>query len=37
MRIDPIFTWDEDAGIATCVINYKDNVYFGSAACHPDD
>jgi hypothetical protein len=36
---DKIFnlTWDEDAGVATCSINFKNKQFCGSAKCHEDD
>lgn len=39
MRDDKIFTsWDEEAGIATCILMDKQgNTYFGQAICHPED
>lgn len=33
----PVYTWDEELGVATCTIFYKDIEFYGQAICHPDD
>ena len=33
----PRFEWDEEKGIATCTIYYKNKKYTGSATCHELD
>ena len=33
----PEYTWDEEFGVASCTIFYKDMEFYGHAACHPDD
>jgi hypothetical protein len=33
----PEYTWDEECGVASCTIFYKDMEFYGQAACHPDD
>lgn len=33
----PEFTWDINAGIATCTITDGKNSFTGTAICHPDD
>ena len=37
MNKEPIFTWHEQAGTATCEIKYKGQIFIGGAFCHPDD
>lgn len=33
-----IFNWDENTGIASCLItDNKDNTFFGISKCHPED
>jgi len=34
---EPIFSWDEKNGIASCIITYKDRSFVGIATCHPED
>lgn len=33
----PIFSWLEEDGIATCKLIYNHNIFLGTAICHPDD
>lgn len=33
----PLFTWDPEAGVATCTLIDKDNTFIGYAVCAPDD
>lgn len=35
--MEPLFTWNEDAGIASCILAYNDRTFCGTASCHPDD
>lgn len=35
--MEPLFTWNGEAGIASCIIAYKDKTFCGTASCHPDD
>ena len=37
MKNKPIFNWDEEAGIASCILSDGEKVYTGFAQCHPDD
>jgi hypothetical protein len=37
MKNEPIFNWDEEAGIASCIVSDGKKVYTGFAQCHPDD
>lgn len=37
MKHEPIFNWDEDAGVASCILSDGERVYTGFARCHPDD
>ena len=37
MKNKPIFEWDEEAGIASCILSDGEKVYTGFAQCHPDD
>ena len=36
-QIVPIYSWDPDSGIATCVIIDGNNTYVGTAKCRPGD
>ena len=36
-QINPIFEWDPETGVATCIIIDGDQTYVGVATCHPDD
>lgn len=37
MKHEPQFDWDEEAKIATCILTYGENVFVGTAQCHPED
>ena len=37
MKNQPIFNWDEEAGVASCIFSDGEKVYTGFAQCHPDD
>ena len=37
MKHEPIFNWDEDAGVASCILSDGEKVFTGFAQCHPDD
>lgn len=37
MKKEPIFSWDEEYGIASCIIEGNNQVFIGTAACHPED
>lgn len=37
MKSTPMFTWNANEGIASCIIKYKDKTFCGVAACHTDD
>lgn len=37
MKHEPIFNWDEETGIASCILSDGEKVYTGFAHCHPDD
>ena len=37
MKNEPIFGWNEDTGMASCILTDGENVYTGYAKCHPDD
>lgn len=37
MKNEPIFTWDENTGISSCLLSDGERVYTGFARCHPDD
>ena len=37
MKHEPIFNWDEDAGVASCILSDGEKVFTGFAKCHPDD
>lgn len=37
-KYTPEFTWDEETGIAICIItDDKQRTFIGEATCHPDD
>lgn len=36
-RKAPFYDWNEESGIATCILYDGDNVFLGMAQCHPDD
>ena len=37
MKNKPIFNWDEEAGVASCILSDGEKIYTGFAQCHPDD
>lgn len=37
MKNKPIFNWDEESGISSCILTDGEKVYTGFAQCHPDD
>lgn len=37
MKNEPIFSWDEEKGIASCILSDGKNIYTGFAQCHPED
>ena len=37
MKNEPIFNWDEETGISSCIVSDGKKVYTGFAQCHPDD
>ena len=37
MKNEPIFHWDEEAGVSSCILSDGERVYTGFAHCHPDD
>ena len=37
MKNEPIFNWDEETGIASCILSDGEKLYTGFAQCHPDD
>ena len=37
MKNKPIFNWDEETGVASCILSDGEKVYTGFAQCHPDD
>ena len=37
MKHEPIFNWDEETGVASCILSDGEKVYTGFAHCHPDD
>ena len=37
MKNEPIFHWDEDTGVSSCLLSDGERVYTGFARCHPDD
>lgn len=32
-----IYNWQEEVGLATCILFYKNQPFSGQAHCHPDD
>ena len=32
-----MFEWDEELGLASCIITDKENTFYGQAHCHDDD
>ena len=37
MKNEPIFHWDENTGVSSCLLSDGERVYTGFARCHPDD
>ena len=37
MKNEPIFEWDEESGISSCILSDGEKIYTGFAQCHPDD
>lgn len=37
MKHEPIFSWDEEQGLASCILTDGKQVYTGIAQCHPED
>lgn len=37
MNKEPKFDWIENLGTTVCEIEYKGNLFYGYAECHPDD
>lgn len=37
MKNEPIFSWDEESGLASCILTDGNKVYTGIAQCHPED
>lgn len=37
MKNEPIFSWDEATGFASCILTDGENTYYGHAQCAPDD
>ena len=37
MKNEPIFSWEEERGIASCILSDGEKIYTGFAQCHPDD
>ena len=37
MKKTPYFSWDAEEGIATCIIQNHNDVFYGTAKCHPND
>ena len=37
MKNEPIFTWDEDKLMASCILTDRNQTFIGIAQCHPDD
>lgn len=34
---EPLFSWEQETGIASCTIRYKDFIFTGYAMCSPED
>jgi hypothetical protein len=34
---EPIFDWDKETGIASCILTDGEREYYGEAICHDDD
>ena len=37
MKQEPIFNWDPEEGVASCIIKYKNQTFCGVAMCHEKD
>ena len=37
MKQKPIFNWDPEEGVASCIIKYKNQTFCGVAMCHEGD
>ena len=37
MKNEPIFSWNEETGTASCILGNNEKIYTGFAQCHPDD
>lgn len=37
MKNEPIFHWDENTGVSSCILSDGERVYTGFARCHPGD
>lgn len=37
MKHEPIFEWDEESGLASCILTDGQHYYTGIAQCHYDD
>ena len=37
MKNEPIFNWDEETNVASCILSDGNKVFTGFAQCHPDD
>ena len=37
MGHEPIFSWDEELGFASCILTDGENTYYGHAQCCPED
>lgn len=37
MKNQPIFSWDAETGVASCILDSNAGVFVGTAKCHPDD
>lgn len=37
MKQKPIFNWDPEEGVASCIIKYKNQTFCGVAMCHEED
>ena len=37
MKQEPIFNWDTEEGVASCIIKYKNQTFCGVAVCHEED
>ena len=37
MKQEPIFNWDPEEGVASCIVKYKNQTFCGVAMCHEED